>query len=637
MTQMCPQCGQDNRDTARFCAHCQAQLQGLLGSHTMLQNRYEVTGVLGCGGMGAVYLALDHRLGQNPVAVKENFDVSPPAQAQFHREAAVLARLSHPHLPKVIDHFVEPGGRQYLVMEYVGGDNLQTILERRGALPEAEVLPWADALLDALIYLHGQPQPVFHRDIKPSNIKITPQGQVKLVDFGLVKLWDPANPRTQTVIRGLGTAGYTPLEQYDGTPGHTDARSDIYALGATLYHALAGQAPPTATRRAVDPTALAPLRQWSPAVSPRTEAAIMRALELQPAARFQSAAEMRAALTGLSPASAQPPAYAPPPAPAQPPAYYVPPPTPATPPAPAGKGGWGVRFWAAAGTALLAVALVVVCLFALLCGVLAPKETPTQIARAATSTPATGSTPTALPATITWQKDGKTMVLVPAGEFLMGSTDADTDADSDEKPQHKVYLDAFYIDQTEVTNAEYKRFVDATGHRAPDHWTNGQIPAGLENHPVVYVSWEDANAYAQWAGKRLPTEAEWEKAARGTDGRIYPWGNTWDSAKCNSGDGGPGKTTPVGSYPAGASPYGALDLAGNVWEWCADWYGEGYYQTSPANNPRGPDSGSYRVLRGGSWIINRGDIRAADRLRFDPGLRDYNLGFRCCLSPTSSL
>ncbi len=298
MPQMCPNCGKDNRDTGRFCAFCQAQLLDLLGSHIRLQYRYEIIGLLGCGSMGAVYLALDHRLGQNQVAVKENFDVSPQAQDQFQREANVLAKLSHPNLPKVIDHFIEPTGRQYLVMEYVGGDDLDTIVQQRGALPEAQVLAWADALLDALSYLHEQPQPVIHRDIKPSNIKIAPDGKVKLVDFGLVKFFDPANPRTSTSVRGMGTPEYAPPEQYNAT-GFTDNRSDLYSLGATLYHLLTGQAPAPATMRMANPAMLRLPRQLLPTLRPSTEAVIMRAMELPMNNRFQTAVEMRQALRGV--------------------------------------------------------------------------------------------------------------------------------------------------------------------------------------------------------------------------------------------------------------------------------------------------------------------------------------------------
>ena len=204
--------------------------------------------------------------------------------------------------------------------------------------------------------------------------------------------------------------------------------------------------------------------------------------------------------------------------------------------------------------------------------------------------------------------DGAEMVLVPAGEFIMGSEEGD----ADEKPRHRVYLDAFYIDKYEVTNARFQQFVQATGHRTQAeregsgytgdksglvdgaNWRAPRGPgssiAGLEQHPVVSVSQEDAKAYCTWAGKRLPTEAEWEKAARGTDGRTYPWGNQFDSTKGNF-DGKNKGTVPVGTYEGGKSPYGAYDMAGNVWEWVADWYGENYYKNSPARNPQGPASG----------------------------------------------
>jgi formylglycine-generating enzyme required for sulfatase activity len=229
-------------------------------------------------------------------------------------------------------------------------------------------------------------------------------------------------------------------------------------------------------------------------------------------------------------------------------------------------------------------------------------------------------------------QDGKEMMYIPAGEFVMGS-----DRYDDEKPRHTVYLDAFYIDRYPVTNAEYKKFVDATGHREPVHWKNGKIPPGKETHPVVNVSWDDATAYAAWAGKRLPTEAEWEKAAGWDDlkkeQRVYPWGDRFDSAKCNSKESGIGGTTPVGKYsPQGDSFYGVADMAGNVWEWVNDWYDGGYYNNSPKENPQGPASGKYRALRGGSWSSDDYIVRAADRFRSDPSDIFINVGFRCARS-----
>jgi len=220
------------------------------------------------------------------------------------------------------------------------------------------------------------------------------------------------------------------------------------------------------------------------------------------------------------------------------------------------------------------------------------------------------------------------MVWVPAGEFLMGSTDADNEADTDEKPQHKVYLDGYWIYKTEVTVAQYRKFCQATGRQMPPEpeWK------WQDTHPIVNVTWDDAAAYAQWAGAALPTEAQWEKAARGPDGRLYPWGNDWDGAKCvNSARGNaPGGTKPVGGMPAGASPYGCLDMAGNVWEWCADWYDGSYYKNTPSGNPTGPATGTARVVRGGSWGNTISDFfRAAGRYRPTPEGRNDYLGFRC--------
>ena len=228
--------------------------------------------------------------------------------------------------------------------------------------------------------------------------------------------------------------------------------------------------------------------------------------------------------------------------------------------------------------------------------------------------------------------DGKAstkMILIPAGEFIMGSPEGE--GDDDERSQHTVFLDAFYIDKYEVTNAQYKQFINATGHEAPDYWNDERF--NQPNQPVVDVSWHDAVAYAKWAGKRLPTEAEWEKSARGTDGRKYPWGNKLGILTCNSDIDIDGYqyTAPVGSFPDGASPYGVMDMAGNVWEWCADWYDSAYYSRSPQQNPKGPDSGSTRVLRGGSWNIYPylTFLCCATRLKESPDIRSNRIGFRC--------
>ncbi|MBN1936337.1 MAG: formylglycine-generating enzyme family protein, partial [Anaerolineae bacterium] len=233
-------------------------------------------------------------------------------------------------------------------------------------------------------------------------------------------------------------------------------------------------------------------------------------------------------------------------------------------------------------------------------------------------------------------------ILIPAGSFLMGSDpQKDKNAGSDEQPQHTVYLSDYCICKTMITNAQYLAFVQAGGRKPPQYWQNGRIPQGKENHPVVCVSWHDAVAFCAWVTQelqmangefRLPTEAEWEKAARGTDGRIYPWGNEPpDATRCNFNM-NVGDTTPVGQYPAGASPYGLLDMAGNVWEWCADWYEEIYYRKSPAQSPPGPPDGSGRVLRGGAWNDPEYRVRVAYRLVHDPFFSNRYVGFRCVRS-----
>jgi len=244
-------------------------------------------------------------------------------------------------------------------------------------------------------------------------------------------------------------------------------------------------------------------------------------------------------------------------------------------------------------------------------------------------------------------KDGAEMVLIPAGEFQMGTDELEIDGihiREPETPRHRVSLDPFYIDKDEVNNAQYKRFVQATGHREPQGWAevDGEILDEFkpwddpkfndDNNPVVCVSWHDAVAYAEWAGKRLPTEAEWEKAARSVlVGEKYPWGNGISHDDANY-EGTEGKdvweyTSPSGSFPPNQDEI--YDMAGNVWEWCADWYGKDYYKVSLEPNPEGPESGEYRVLRGGSFGSDTNETRVAYRNSNFPTDRRFSVGFRC--------
>ncbi|MEK7293559.1 MAG: formylglycine-generating enzyme family protein [Nitrospirota bacterium] len=262
-------------------------------------------------------------------------------------------------------------------------------------------------------------------------------------------------------------------------------------------------------------------------------------------------------------------------------------------------------------------------------------------------------------------KDGASMVLIQDGPFLRGS--AEGQGDPEERPQRTITLSAFHIDKYEVTNRRYQAFLKATQHRTPEHccdpsynlWKGTEIAPKLLDHPVVNVDWHDAVAYCAWAGKRLPTEAEWEKAARGIEGREYPWGNQLDRMRANgvsywsgtdfgspeearawwNGENGSGVitakgvqgilTVPVTELEKGATPTGLMHMAGNVWEWTAEWYDPKSYENSEERNPKGPEGGEFKVHRGGSWLNHRGLLRSAVRDGSRPTMRNHGIGFRC--------
>ncbi len=264
--------------------------------------------------------------------------------------------------------------------------------------------------------------------------------------------------------------------------------------------------------------------------------------------------------------------------------------------------------------------------------------------------------------------DGAPMVLIEEGPFIRGS--AAGQGDPDEEPQRTITLNAVYLDKYEVTNRRYQAFLKATGHRIPEHccdpsynvWKGLEIDPVLLDHPVVNVDWFDAQAYCTWAWKRLPTEAEWEKAARGPGGRIYPWGNEWDPKRANGASYWAGKdfaspdeakawwadagaellaekgvagmlTLPVTALESGATPDGLMHLAGNLWEWVADWYDPQYYAAAPERDPQGPETGEYKVLRGGSWLNHRHQLRTTVRDGSRPTMRNHGTGFRCAKNP----
>jgi eukaryotic-like serine/threonine-protein kinase len=319
---ICPQCKATNRNTARFCAECGApllvnvskqsqsgkRLTPSLNDGAVLGDRYRIERKLGRGGFGAVYKAWDNRLSK-PVALKENLDTSSEAQRQFTREATTLANISHPHLPRVIDHFIIPDQGQYLVMDFVEGEDLDTLLQRPGSVSLVQAVDWISQVCDALEYLHTHEPPVLHRDIKPANIRVSPKGKAMLVDFGLVKISAP-HLKTTMGARAV-TPGFSPPEQYG--LGTTDARTDLYALGATLYRLVTNHDPLESVQR-VAGEELLPVRELNPQVPVALAQVIECALAMDPAMRYQSAAELHAALRSSLAVPAAPPPLVPAPA-----------------------------------------------------------------------------------------------------------------------------------------------------------------------------------------------------------------------------------------------------------------------------------------------------------------------------------
>ncbi len=675
----CFHCGKTILFDAQFCNFCgQAQpqttqtLTGRLPAQFMLDNRYIIESLIGQGGMGAVYRVVDTRIVGRICAIKEMSVLSlpvperPPAAQNFQQEAQLLATLKHPNLPQVHDFFQDgTSGRHYLVMDFVQGATLEELLLRQGRpFTEQQVRTWGWQLCEVLHYLHSQSPPVIFRDLKPQNIMLDNNEQLKLIDFGIARFFKAAQSKD---TQAFGTMGYAPPEQHGR--GQTDPRSDVYSLGATLWRLLTVQDP------ADDPYRLPSVRRYNTAVSAELEAVIQRAMQLRPEDRFQSALEFRDAL--------QPQVFPPPP----------------PPPPPirlmllviflmlAGGGiGWVVLnnsepapmsfATTSASTEIAEVVITVVVTSSVPSArtensdVASPSDTlPTSKKGTSTATPSPSPsrTPSATPTSTQTPTldnrlppsllgvDGVEMVLVPAGDFIMGSTSDDVDTAlalcsqsgnrcsrsdfTNEMPQRTVYLSEFYIDVTEITNDQYRACVNAGVCAAPSDSDAPDVRYRVSNYynmrqyddyPVVRIRWEDARTYCQWVGEQLPTEAQWEKAARGTDGRIFPWGNSFNNNRANTEEGGGDNVKSVGSYPDGRSPYGVYDMAGSVWEYVADWYSDTYYQNAPNTDPTGPSSGADHVLRGGSYSDFKEFARVTNRGTPHSGsIRSGFRGFRC--------
>ncbi len=599
--------------------------------------RYHILEQIGRGGMAVVYKAYDTHL-ERDVAVKlirkEAFgsEALERILKRFEREARALAKLSHANIIKIFD-YGDHEGAPYLVMEYMPGGTLKECLGQPMSPAAAARLlaPIAKALV------HSHQEGIIHRDIKPSNILIDQNGDPKLTDFGIAYLMELGEETALTATGvGMGTPEYMAPEQ--GLGKAADERTDIYALGVILYEMVTGHKP----FQADTPLAVVIKHVNDPLPRPRSfvsdlpknvEGILFKALAKEPDSRFPDMDSVAEMLEGIGTGRGEA----------------------ATP-----RGRLTRRIIVGVGALGIAV-LIGYYIFSPMVDrfrvqSLASNATPTQTSTlqpsatqttqpSGTPTPSltasptftltSSATPTPIPtlgigSTKVSPNDEMVLAYVTAGEYLMGSERGDYD----ERPVHAVYLDAFWMDQTEVTNSQYRLCVQNGICSQPGGETYADEK--YANYPVVEVSWEDAQAYCEWAGRRLPTEAEWEKAARGgKDGKVYPWGDELQVCTPGSFNACDQATFGVGRFSANV--FGLYDLSGNVWEWVGDWYATGYYAESPQTDPRGPDSGSYRIRRGGSWLLNDwgyigGYVRVADRFKELPNFADEFGGFRCALS-----
>lgn len=653
--------------------------------------RYELLEELGRGAMGVVYKARDPRI-DRLVALKVIASVEGLESAQvqqrrerFQREARAAGRLAHPNIVTVHD-VGEDQGRAFLVMELIEGQTLDRLLRARRPLPLDEVLTIGEQAAQALDYAHRHA--IVHRDIKPANILLTRDGVVKVTDFGIARITGAEATQTGQT---LGTPSYMSPEQVSGLK--LDGRSDIFSLGAVLYELLSGEkAFPGETISTIvyrivheDPT---PLRRLNPAFPAGLDVCLKKALAKDPARRYAQAVDLardlrRAAEGTLAPAGPPEPSTVklpvsprpqPPRGPRKSPwpwllagggvvaalllglALWVrspqrpPAPPPAPPPSQAAEEESG-RARAAAEEAArqkaaeeetqrkaeaerieaerkrleaekARLAQQQAALEAERRGAAAE-----EAARQKAAEPESRRPPAAGPIQRRG-RDNAEMVYIPAGTFTMGDTHGDGEAD--ERPAQRVTLQAFWLDRTEVTNGQFSQFAKFARNTGIGRGGEWQMEPGKEHHPVVHVPWRVAAAYCRWAGKRLPTEAEWEYAARGTDGRKYPWGNTWEDSRARFSGNRRDQAAAVGSYPTGVSPFGALDMAGNVWEWVGSLYKPyPYVATDGREDPAVPGR---HVVRGGSWFLNPWDLRSSRREFGEPGYRSAYIGFRCAQS-----
>jgi len=568
----CPNCGIDNPNISKYCCNCGVSL-GVFPIQPftggILNSRYRILNPIKRGGMGTVYKAVDDKNLGRFCAVKELLVAENYNIRRFHEEAKLMSRLSHEQLPKLLDYFFEKS-KYYIVIEFIDGNDFEIILKKQGkpGLDEEKVLQISLDILQVLRYLHGQKPPVIYRDLKPSNIMLRSSDK-KIILIDFGIARPQEDNKTKTAI---GTPGYASPEQWKGRP---EPGSDIYSLGALMHNLLTGIEP--------IPFKFKPLRQINPSISKFTERIVMKALEEDPLNRFKNADDMINAISNRNMSPISP-----------------------------------------------VLNFVKQITFEL-------QSKKVQTDEVKVDTYKKNNIEESI---IIHEKDKSRMIFIPEGWFVMGANKTGANY----YPQHKVYLDSLYIDEYPVSNFMYGEFIKQTGYEPEGDWES-YFHEDNRDHPVINVSWNDALAYANWAGKKLPTEAQWEKSARGTDGRKYPWGNKWDENLCNTRNLNDKEilkkmlpiscnrgTLPHGMFPSGKSPYGLMDMAGQVMEWCLDWYDTNYYNYSQSHNPQGPCSGHDRVMRGGSWFTSNPELCASyHRDNFPPYDIHWFFGFRCVI------
>lgn len=665
----CSSCGKTYPSNLSFCLNDGSPLvpvDSMIG--TVLDGRYRLDSLIGVGGMGDVYRATHIHIDTEFAVklLKPEFVADQTAIKRFQLEAKAAGRIQHPNAVRVTDFGVTPEKIVYLVMELVQGQSLRDLIRSEKRLETLRAVNIVRQVCGAVEAAHRSG--VIHRDLKPDNIIIEPHQileRVKVLDFGIAKLREAKSDSFLTQAGTIiGTPQYMSPEQCQGLS--LDPRSDIYSIGILLYEILTGTVPfdgESTLQVVYNQLHVIPrsIKELSPDIPEPLAKVIMRALEKEPNDRQSSAIELSEELKQAVKKEAEEASYSM----AEP--YLVPPLTPHGGP-PSGKhsledheikfpslgaknqplaersttalpppksqseaetrireqrrptnpdrqvptlekrptretGAGEGEFQQKSKLPLLAgAALVLIVLIA--AGIYFTRKDEPVV----TTPPKTISPPAG-------------MALIQGGKFMMGRDDGS----SDEGPVHEVELKSFFLDQQEVTNQEYKKFVDATGRPAPRNWkSNGSYAPDEARLPVTYVTWDDAAAYAKWAGKRLPTEAEWEYAARGGNAYVYPWGNQWVAGYANIDRKGQLKPAPVSSFDKDVSAFGIYDLAGNVSEWVQDNYSERY---GAKPDPR------LRVYRGGNFLDapdkGTNTYRWADYPNDIPEDQILRVGFRC--------